>query len=72
MLQPSGLEKSQQLKMNKDILNSIYLLDVLDNVPVFFNYKLTNKIICTNWHTDTHKVVRAEVVKGKLSTKLSQ
>ncbi len=72
MLQPSDLSKPKELEMYEVILNSIELLDVLDNVPAFFCHKLANKIISTNRYTESHKADRAKRVKGKLPTKLSQ
>jgi hypothetical protein len=72
ILQPSGLTKPQQLEMDEDILNNIYLLYVLNDVPTCFTYELTYKSICANRHADAYKAVRAKGVKGNLVTKLSQ
>jgi hypothetical protein len=58
--------------MDEVILNNIYLLYVLNDVPACFIYKLPYKSICANRHADAYKTVRAKGVKGNLVTKLSQ
>ncbi len=46
--------------MDETILNSIYLLYVLNVVSLCFSYKLPYKSICVNRHADTDKAVREE------------
>ena len=53
ILESGGLAKPEELIMYKAVLNSVQFLDVINNRPTCFSYKVLYKNISTNRNTDT-------------------
>jgi hypothetical protein len=53
------------LALNKDILNNLWFLNVIYDIPTCFNYKITYKCIRVNRHTDTSETFRSKGVEGQ-------
>jgi hypothetical protein len=67
MLESSDLVKSEDLEVDKTILDSVYLLYVIYERPTRFRYKIPYKNISTNRHTNTNETFRNEERKTELS-----
>jgi hypothetical protein len=58
ILESGGLAKPEELIMYKAVLNSVQFLDVINNRPTCFSYKVLYKSISSNSHTDTNETFR--------------
>ena len=72
VLESSGLAKPEELIMYQAVLNSLQFFNVIYSSPTCFSYKVLNKSISTNRHTNTNETFRTERIKGDIAAKLSQ
>ena len=72
-LESSGLATAYKVIVDKAIRkDSVQFLYVIYDRPTCFSYKVTDKSVCTNRHTDTYETLRAQRSEGDIRMKESQ